>query len=456
TTAQPAAAALAPAVSSTRSDSRPAAWPRKRPAAIEAPNTPGPRPLTAGSASSCRSRKIALQFSIAPSTTNAAAPINPITSSARSSRARRAVPRIGGSGCRPSTTAVSAISTPTATRIGSRPEPALRASPAVTAPASTPVEYSPCASGISRRSDSRSMRAACALMPTSSTPDAAPVSTSAPASTGSEVARPGRAAAPANAAHAHATARPPKRSTAGPAIRIMAGTEPTATNSSATPSAPFDAPTPRCTSGRTAAQAPQNRPSATKPVSVRALEVKRAFRQTGRAPGLVELDVLEPGGPRRRREHPVERRPYRSLVDDAGRRREQELLLVLQLPATVGECEQVELPVEGVPADCRSRERLLEVHVPRRMPAVRVEEDERRPRVAWAGDPDRPVLPVPRCERPVVGRDAQAPPRPVDRQARLGARAGREHDSVRALVEQRPRAGEPDASAPHLAQRDRH
>ena len=105
------------------------------------------------------------------------------------------------------------------------------------------------------------MRAAFELMPTSSTPDAAPVSTSAAASAGTESASPGSAVAAAKAAHASATARPPYRSTAGPAIRSIAGSEPTEMKRSATPSVPFDAPVARWTLGSTDAQAPQKRPS---------------------------------------------------------------------------------------------------------------------------------------------------------------------------------------------------
>src|SRR5579884_1258804 len=112
------------------------------------------------------------------------------------------------------------------------------------------------------------MRAALALMPTSSAPEAAPVATSASASSGSDEARPGRVVAAAKAAHATATARAPKRSTAGPATSSIAGREPTATKRSATPSPAFDAPVASCTLGSTAAHAPQKRPSATKPASV--------------------------------------------------------------------------------------------------------------------------------------------------------------------------------------------
>ena len=71
TTVHPTAASTAPHPSSTRSESRAAAWPKNRPSAIEPPKTPGPSPLIAGRACNCRSRKSALQLSIPPSTTNA-------------------------------------------------------------------------------------------------------------------------------------------------------------------------------------------------------------------------------------------------------------------------------------------------------------------------------------------------------------------------------------------------
>src|SRR5215210_5943955 len=112
------------------------------------------------------------------------------------------------------------------------------------------------------------MRAALAFTPTSRTPDAAPVNTSAAASAATDVARPGNAVAPAKAAQLSATARPPYRSTAGPATNSIAGSEPTLTNRSATPSAPLDAPVARWTLGSTDAQAPQKSPSARNPASV--------------------------------------------------------------------------------------------------------------------------------------------------------------------------------------------
>ena len=53
------------------------------------------------------------------------------------------------------------------------------------------------------------MRAALAFMPTSSAPDAAPVTNSASASIGTDVASPGSVVVAANTAQEIATARPP-------------------------------------------------------------------------------------------------------------------------------------------------------------------------------------------------------------------------------------------------------
>src|SRR5947209_6175723 len=84
---------------------------------------------------------------------------------------------------------------------------------------------------------------------------------------GSELNETGNAVATANAAHAIATARGPKRSIAGPATSSIAGIDPSETKSSAAPSPPFDAPVACCTLGRTDAQAPQKTPRPVKPAS---------------------------------------------------------------------------------------------------------------------------------------------------------------------------------------------
>src|SRR5581483_491459 len=133
----------------------------------------------------------------------------------------------------------------------------------------------------SLRPSSSSRRAARALMPTSRTPDAAPVATRAAARPGTDVASPGSRIAAANAAAPAATARGPYRSTAGPATTSIAGIEPTLTKSSARPSAPFEAPVARCTLGRTAAHAPQKRPRTTNPapVAIRLLRTGRCYER---------------------------------------------------------------------------------------------------------------------------------------------------------------------------------
>ena len=114
-----------------------------------------------------------------------------------------------------------------------------------------------------RRPLSASRRPAFALMPTSSAPEAPPATSSASASSGSEPARPGSVVAAAKTAPETATARLPYRSTAGPAMKSIAGIEPSATQRSAMPSAPFETPVARCTSGSTEAHAPQKSPSVT-------------------------------------------------------------------------------------------------------------------------------------------------------------------------------------------------
>src|SRR4051812_6679310 len=265
---QPTAATAEPPPSSARSLNRPAACPKNRPAAIDAPKTPGPSPLTAGSAPSCRSRKSALQLSMPPSTTKAAAPRNPITSKACASRSPGCASACPGASSVAITSPVRAISSATVTRIGSRPTPAPRARPAPTAPTSTPTEYMPCASGISRAPVAVSMRPMFALMPTSTSPEPTPVSVSVTISTGSVVARPGNSVASAKTAQPIATARAPNRRTAGPASRNIEGIDPSETKSMATPNAPFDAPVASCTLGRTAAHAPQKRPSVRNPARV--------------------------------------------------------------------------------------------------------------------------------------------------------------------------------------------
>src|SRR5882672_7147296 len=268
TIAQPAVASSDPPPRSARSDSRPAAWPKKRPNAIDAPKMPGPRPLTAGWALSCRSRKSALQLSMPPSTTNAAAPRNPITSRPRAMR----MPFVGSVWTRavsPITESpVNAMQIAIASRIGSRPTPAPRASPAPTAPTRTPTEYVPCANGIRRAPVSLSIRPTLALIATSTSPVPMPAKVSVRISVGSVVVRPGRVVAIAKTPHPIATARAPNRSTAGAARRNIAGIEPRLTNSIARPSAPLEAPVASCTLGSTAAHAPQKSPSEKKPASV--------------------------------------------------------------------------------------------------------------------------------------------------------------------------------------------
>ena len=245
------------------------------------------------------------------------------------------------------------------------------------------------------------MRAALALIATSSAPEAAPARASVTISTGREVARPGSVAATANAAHVSATARTPKRSTSGPATKSIAGSEPTVTNSIATPSAPFETPVASCTLGSTAAHAPQKSPSARKPASVGLrLGVERSVRhlrrltpsrisrpRRGRAPRAPTTDPtsaarVELGG------DPPALGPGRldllhrvaALVDPLV-----EHVCVLPLPRAVGRHPDVELEILRVVALGGAAERLLQVHVPARELALGAfPEDPDRVRLAGA------------------------------------------------------------------------
>src|SRR4051812_36083201 len=210
-------------------------------------------------------------------------------------------------------------------------------------------------------------------MPTSTRPDATPVAASAKTSCGNDVARPGSVVATAITAQPTATARAPKRSTARPAMRNIAGIAPSDTKSSATPSAPFDVPVACCTLGRTDAHAPQKRPRTTNPASVGPLRGGRTRRP--RRVGLPERPPRVPPAAAgvELRGDALALRPDRVVLlarVAALAHALLERLDVLPLPLAARRDPDVELEILCVVAFGRTPERLLEVHVPAREVAL--------------------------------------------------------------------------------------
>src|SRR3954452_2289516 len=155
----------------------------------------------------------------------------------------------------------------------------------------------PCANGIRRRPVCVSMWPMFALIPTSTSPEPMPAAVSPRISPGSVVASPGSVVPIAKTPQPIATARAPKRRTAGAASRNIEGIDPTETKSIAMPSAPFVVFVASCTSGSTAAHAPQKRPSARKPASVGLRRGIPALRQLRRRPLGRRQPVLPAGRP---------------------------------------------------------------------------------------------------------------------------------------------------------------
>ena len=232
--------------------------PKKRPAAIAAPNTSCPSPLTAGSAFNAVSRKSALQLSVPPSTTKAAPATSPSTRSPRSSRTRRRGRETtgGGSSSDRSSSAASPISAATATRIASRPTPAPRAA--------RPRRRRRAPRWSRGRGPAASPACRCASRSGGVRVDADVEDAgggSRQDERGRERGHRGWSRAPASRPRRpRTTARPrrePKRSTAGPARKSIAGSDPTAMKKSATPSVPFVAPVAVWTLGRSRPRRPR-------------------------------------------------------------------------------------------------------------------------------------------------------------------------------------------------------
>jgi superfamily I DNA/RNA helicase len=153
--------------------------------------------------------------------------------------------------------------------------------PAVRLAATAAAENMPCArrsTGLPTASD----RTPSALIATSSDPDDAPRKRSTAASPPGEVATAGRKPQTANTAAMPGSTPRPSRSMSTPAKRIAASA-PAPMQKSAAPSAASLAPACVFTAGRSAPQAPQKTPRATKPTSVRARPVLRISPARARA-----------------------------------------------------------------------------------------------------------------------------------------------------------------------------
>ena len=202
----------------------------------------------------------------------------------------------------------------------------------------------------------------------------------------------------------------PRRSSSRP-VKSIAGSEPTATKRSASPSVPFDAPTASWTAGTSAAQPPQSSPNPTKAASgprrLRpgpSLPAAAGPARSGRAASPPSRSGT--ATPRAR----AALRPDRRGIDDPERRGLLELVLVLPAVRAVRHHDQIELVVEGVVADRRPAQRLLEVDVPVLECAVGLEEEVDRVR----RDP-----PGRGRSRRACSRSARAPtPRPGSGSAR--------------------------------------
>src|SRR5439155_6227221 len=188
--------------------------------------------------------------------------------------------------------------------------------------------------------------------------------------------------------------------------RGVAGTEPTATQRSATPSSAFDAPVARCTLGRSDAQAPQKRPSAPKP-AMTGLDDIPAFRKLRERPGRVGAKVLPPRRERPRRQHALGFGADLGRFlwgDDASPLRLLELVLVEPFVRSAGPADDVQLEVEVVEAGGRAGERALEVHVPLLAPAAVLPPEQDRVRRARRRDAERLAAPDLVLELPLVAR----------------------------------------------------
>ena len=248
-------------------------------------------------------------------------------------------------------------------------------------------------------------------MVTSIAPVHTPSATRQRASTGTEPANAGSTAAIARPTISHGRMLVPRRSSSRP-VKSIAGSEPTATKRSASPSVPFDAPTASWTAGTSAAQPPQSSPNPTKAAS--------GPRRLRPGPSLPAAAGPARSGPvatppsrsgtatPRARADPPPGPPSASTIPSAAACSSSSSSFQRYVPSGID--DQVELVVEGVVADRRPAQRLLEVDVPVLECAVGLEEEVDRVR----RDP-----PGRGRSRRACSRSARAPtPRPGSGSAR--------------------------------------